>query len=61
MVSLGEIFPRACIKDPEDLFSHPKSHPRWEMLNNGGQVQAIRLAPRAVVSESFRKTEENVG
>jgi len=32
ITTIAELFPFACIKSKEDLFSVPLNHPRWKAL-----------------------------
>jgi len=51
--TISEIFPQACVKDLEDLFSYDMTHPRWQWLFENEYITYVFLDDQASLQKSF--------
>ena len=54
MKTISEIFPFACIKDVNDLFSFNQLHERWQILLKQEKIAYICLSDKLTLEKSFK-------
>lgn len=58
--TIADLFPFACIKSKEDLFSKEKAHPRWKDLFDKNHIKYKIYGEASKVMQSFDAMKANV-
>lgn len=58
--TISEVFPYACVKDTDDLFSLSLLHQRWQKLLSKQRIVYVSLSDSLTLQKSFKDIRENV-